>query len=325
MIQRERSRRRKRPKAAEVALAGLLASGLSAGPLLGALPPPATGEWTRAFHRGDYPQAIALSKERLRAQPGDVQARIVLARAEAALGRYEAAFEGFGKALRVDPRNTDALYYLGITAGVLAQAEYERVFELTPESARAHQLRGESYQAEGRTREAEAEYKAALAASPRSVEVLVALGELTRLNAAYDEALAYYSRAAEINARNYDILYGLGVCHSYRQEHAKAVESFRQALRLEPSSAPAHLALGNSLLQTGQTSAAVTELEAAKRLEPRMRQAFFLLGRAYRALGRSAEAEAAFAKVQELVRQEGVAAEANLEERSRPPKRPDPR
>jgi Flp pilus assembly protein TadD len=67
-------------------------------------------------------------------------------------------------------------------------------------------------------------------------------------------------------------------------------------------------------MQTGQTAAAVTELEAAKRLEPRMRQAYFLLGRAYRALGRSAEGDAAFAKLQELVRQEGVVGEASPEQ-----------
>ena len=251
--------------------------------------------------------------------PGDVQARIILARAEAALGRYEAAFEGFGKALRADPRSADALYYLGITAGVLAQAEYERVLELGPESTRAHQLRGESYQAEGRAREAEAEYKAALSSSPRSAEVLVALGDLTRLNAAYDEALAYYSRAAEVAPRNYDVLYGLGVCHSFRQEHAKAVESFREALRLEPKSAPARLALGSSLLQTGQTAAAVTELEAAAALEPRMHQAYYLLGRAYAALGRPRDAEAAFARVRELVGQGSRPAE------SAPQPPPDPR
>ena len=93
---------------------------------------------------------------------------------------------------------------------------------------------------------------------------------------------------------------------------------------MQPDSAPAHLALGSALLQTGQTPAAVTELEAAKRLEPRMRQAYFLLGRAYRALGRSSEAEAAFARVQELVRQEGAAPEATLEEPSLPPQPPDP-
>lgn len=288
----------------------LLALGLGAGPLLAAPPPAAPSEWTRAFNRGDYAQAIALSKERLRTVPGDVQARIVLARADAAEGRYEAAFEGFRTALRADPRSTDALYYLGITAGVLAQAEYERVLALGPESARAHQLRGESYQAEGRAREAEVEYKAALAASPRSVEVLVALGDLTRLNAAYDEALVYYSRAAELAPGNYDVLYGLGVCHSFRQEHAKAVESFRQALRLEPRSAPAHLALGSALLQTGQTAAAVTELEAAAALEPRMHQAYYLMGRAYGTLGRPRDAEAAFAKVRQLVGQGSQPAES---------------
>jgi len=307
---------------ARVALAGLLALVLGSGPLLGAPPSAPPGEWTRAFQRGDYPRAIALAGERIRAQPGDVEARIVLARAEAAQGRFEAAYEGFRKALRIDPRSADALYYLGITAGVLAQSEYERLFTLAPGSARAHQLQGDSYEAQGQRREAEVEYKAALLASPKSVEVLVALGDLTRRDAAYDEAIAYYTRAAEVAPRNYDVLYGLGVCHSFRQEHAKAVEYFRQALRREPGSAPAHLALGSALLQTGQTPAAVTELEAAKRLEPRMRQAYFLLGRAYRALGRSSEAEAAFARVQELVRQEG---EANLDDRSGPSQPPDPR
>src|SRR5437773_1874721 len=95
--------------AARVALAVLLASGLGTGPS------PAPGEWTRAFHRGDYLRAIALAGERIRAQPGDVQARIILARAEAAQGRFESAYAEFDKALRIDPRSTDALYYLGIT------------------------------------------------------------------------------------------------------------------------------------------------------------------------------------------------------------------
>jgi Flp pilus assembly protein TadD len=87
-------------------------------------------------------------------------------------------------------------------------------------------------------------------------------------------------------------------------EHAKAIESFRRALRIAPDSAPAHLALGISLLQIGEAGAAVTELEEAARLEPKMQQAYYQLGRAYQILGRSRDAEAAFAKVQELLQQE---------------------
>ena len=80
---------------------------------------------------------------------------------------------------------------------------------------------------------------------------------------------------------------------------------------MAPDSAPARLALGISLLQTGEAAAAVTELEEAARLEPRMRQAHYQLGRAYQALGRSQEAEAAFARARELLEQERQADEAH--------------
>lgn len=291
-------------RGASLALTGLLWLGTPAGPLQAALQPPDCRECARAFDRGDYAGAIDLCRGRLQAEPKDLPTRILLARSEAALGRFEAAYDGFREALRLDPRSSDALYYLGMTAGVLAQGEYQRLMAMAPESARAHQLLGESYQAQDGAPEAEAEFKAAAEANPRSVEALVALGDLTRTKSRFDEALSYYSRAAEIAPRSYDALYGLGVCHSYRGQQALAVESFKKALLLDPRSAPAHLALGLSLLQTGQAEAAVAELQAATGLEPRMRQAYYQLGRAYRLLGRSAEAEAATAKVQELLEQE---------------------
>src|SRR5262245_24264403 len=91
-------------------------------------------EYARAFHSGDYPRAKALATQRLRATPGDVPARVLLARAEAAMGRFDAAYAGFREAQRRDPRDPDALYYLGVTAGVLAQAEYERLLKVAPGS-----------------------------------------------------------------------------------------------------------------------------------------------------------------------------------------------
>ena len=283
-------------------------------------PPLAVPEYAVAFHRGDFPRASALAGERLKARPADVQARIVLARAEAAMGRLDAAYAGFREALRLDPRSPDALYYLGIAAGALAEAEYGRLLEMAPASARAHQLRGRSYEAQGRSAEAEAEYEAALEGHPAPVEVRVALGDLTRSKVRFADALAHYSRAAELAPDNYDANYGLGVCYSYGGEHTKAVEHFRRALRVVPDSAAARLALGISLLQTGQTAAAVTELEAAARLEPRMRQAFYQLGRAYQVLGRSQDAEAAFARVQELIQQERQFGEAQIREKQSPPR-----
>ena len=277
-------------------------------------------DYARAFDRGDYPRAKALAAERLQAQPGDVPARILLARAEAAMGRFDAAYAGFREARRRDPRNPDALYYLALTAGALAEAEYARLVELAPGSARAHQLRGQSLAAQGRSADAEAELEAALAAGPASADVLVALGDLRRAKVSFPEARARV-RAGRSSWRpsSYDALYGLGVCDAYTGDHAAAVGFFRRALRVAPDSAVARLALGISLLQTGQTAAAVTELEEAARLEPRMRQAHYQLGRAYQALGRPEDAEAAFAKARELLEQERQADEAH------PDLNPEPR
>jgi protein O-GlcNAc transferase len=280
------------------ALAMLLAPAATAAPVRVMAPPEAAA---RAFDRGEYPQAVVLARQRLRSLPRDTGARLVLARAQAALGRFEDAYQSFLRVLALEPRNTDALYYLSILGGVLAQSEYERLFAQAPDSPRAHQLRGDLHVAQERPVEAEAEYKTALEAAPGSLEVLIALGDLTRRQTRFEDALGYYGRAARVAPPNYDVLYGIGFCHSYRQEYAPAIDNFREALRLDPSSAPAHLALGHALLQSGQAAAAVPELETAARLEPRMLQAQYLLGRAYRLLGRTQEAEATFSRVQKLV------------------------
>jgi tetratricopeptide (TPR) repeat protein len=269
----------------------------------------------RAFHAGNYSQAIALATEALKGRPGDVDALLVRARAEAALGRFDAAYAGFQQAFRLAPENPDVLYYVGVTAGVMAQIEYERLLSRAPDSARAHQLQGQSYEAQDRTQEAESEYRAALAIDPNLVEALVALGDLARSDLAQSkerlgDARDYYARALQRAPQNYDALYGLGACDALAGEHARAIDRFRQALRQAPDSAPARLGLGISLFLTGQVADAVAELETAARLEPRMRQAYFHLARAYHALGRPEDAERAVERFRGLASEEREANEA---------------
>jgi superkiller protein 3 len=302
----------RRARGVSLLAAGVL--GALLGPAAAAGPPPprarTAAEAARAFDRGDYPGAIALARRRLAAAPADTAALVVLARAEAALGRFEPAYQAIQKVLAREPRNTDALYYLTILGGVLAQGEYDRLFAMAPDSARAHQLLGDLYQAQDRPSDAEAEYTAGLQKAPASLDMLIALGDLARHQSRFEDALFYYSRAAQVAPRNYDVLYGLGVAHSYRQEYAEAISNFREALRADPSSAPAHLALGHAFLQAGQAAAAVPELSSAASLEPRMLQAHYLLGRAYTKLGRAQEAAAAFEKVKALTDNRSLEAEA---------------
>jgi tetratricopeptide (TPR) repeat protein len=280
-------------------LVGLLATAGGARAQPTALP-----EYEQAFHRGDYARAKALAEQRLAVAPGDVAARILAARADAAQGRFDAAYDGFRAALAREPKNPDALYYLGVTASVLAQVELDRLVATAPESARAHQVRARGHEAAGRKAEAEAEYQAALAAGPESVEVLVALGELKRTAMSFDEAASYYARALEIAPSSYAALYGLGACRVYEQRHQEAAALFRRAVSVDPQAAAARLALGIALLQTGRAGEALPELREAVRLEPAMRQAYYQLGRTYQALGRGNEAQAAFSRADDLLEQE---------------------
>ena len=263
-------------------------------------------EVTRALFRGEPERAAELAEKHLRKYPKDAPVRVILARAELAQGKFQKAYQELEKALATDPRNIDALYYLAIVSRVLSHQEYQRLYAMAPDSTRVHLLMAEAALAEEKFTEAEAEYLAALKSNPGSVEVLTALGELKRSQSKFDEAIAYYTQAERVGPLNYDIAYGLGACYTYKQEHLRAIEYLRKAVALAPDSAAGRFALGNALFQGGQTEAAIPELKAAIKREPQLKQSYFLLGRAYQKLGRQAEAKAAFAKLDELNRNEAA-------------------
>ncbi|HEX4948378.1 MAG TPA: tetratricopeptide repeat protein [Blastocatellia bacterium] len=279
-------------------------------------------EVSKALSRGEPERAAAFAMTHLKTRPNDANARVLLARAVLAQGKFQMAYDELRKALSIAPNHIDALYYLGLLAGALSQNEYQQLYTLAPNSDRVHQLLAESFRAQENTAEAEAEYLAALQANPRSVEVLIALGELKRTQSKFDEAIAYYAQAEQIGPLNYDIAFGLGTCYSYKQDHPKALEYFRQAVRYDSNVGAARFALGNTLFQLEQTAAAIAELKAAVTLEPKLRQAYFLLGRAHQKLGNKLEAQAAFKKVDELSQAELDEAKRTQSNQNKPPTKP---
>lgn len=259
---------------------------------------------TRALYGGDYGLAVQVAEKHLRKYPKDVSVRVVLARAELAEGRLQEAFDDLQKALAVDPKNIDALYYLSLVSRELSQREYQRLFSMAPESARVHQLLAEAAQAAEDTSKAEEEFHKALEANPHSVEVATELAELKRSQSKFDEAITFYMQAEKSGPLTYDVAYGLGACFTYKQDYPQAIVWLRKAVALAPESTAGRFALGNALFQDGQVAAAIPDLKEALRLEPRMKQAYFLLGRAYSKLGRQEEARVAIKKLDELNRSE---------------------
>jgi len=281
---------------------GVLALSLFLSVPSGLTQQPGMSPAARALHRGDYEQAKELAERHLRQKPADFPVRIMLARAELAVGNYGEALGELRKVLALDPHNIDALYYMSFAARGMSQQEYERLYRLNPDSARVHQLLAESALEAQNISLAETEFQKAFEVNPHAVEVASELAELKRSQSKFDEAITYYLKAAEIGSVDYKIAYGLGACYTYKQEYPHAIEWLKKSLALSPDSAASHFALGNALFQNGDLNAAIPELTVSVRLEPRMKQAYFLLGRAYAKLGRKREADAAFQKLDQVNR-----------------------
>jgi predicted Zn-dependent protease len=260
-----------------------------------------------ALYAGDPDRALQLVERFLKEHPDDVTGTVLAARAQLARDEHASAYELLRRALAVNSRDVDVLYYLGIVTSQMAMRELDRLYGLAPEGARVHQLMAESLKLQDKLAEAAAEYELALRASPDLLEALIGLGEIRREESKCDEAVAAYQRAQAVRP-TYEAAYGLGVCFAIQNQHAQAIDEFRAALKREPRSAAARFALGSSLLHVGDTAAAIRELERAVALEPRMRQGYYLLGRAYGALGLRAQSQQAFAKADELAQAESSGA-----------------
>ena len=105
-------------------------------------------EATRALYKGDAQGAQSMAEEYRKAHPASVPARLLIARAEMSQGDFDAAYRELEEVLQREPHSVDALYYLSKLCGILLQIEFRELYSLAPNSARVHQLLGESYQAQ---------------------------------------------------------------------------------------------------------------------------------------------------------------------------------
>jgi tetratricopeptide (TPR) repeat protein len=263
---------------------------------------------SRALSAGDVDRALALSTEHLERHPADSRARVLVARVYIDRNDLESAYRQLTRALRDDPHNVDALYYMGFVGGRLAEREFQRLVDMAPASARVRQLEAESLEAQERRSAAEHAYKAALEVQPDLVDALLGLGRLKRIRLACEEAAQLYEKAERIRP-TFEGAYGLGVCYGYLDRDDDSVAHFEQATRRDPKAAIAWVGLGTALTRVGRAVQAIEKLRRAVALEPKMGEAYYALGSAYRAAGQPGLAQEAFTTAQQLGSTIGSASE----------------
>ena len=253
-----------------------------------------------AFYSGNLARSREFLEGYLRIEPQNSEARLYLARALAGLGQNDQALVQIKSVLDQDPDSPDALFFLSSLAGALAQQEYGRLYRMAPDSARVHQLMGQSFSLREDFEQAAREFQKAAELNPGLQEVYTALGDAERSLGRLEQASEHYRRAIEMRPTDYRAIYGLGVCFRFQDDMDRAEEQFRKTVKLAPGYAPAFLALGQALVRKGELDEAISLLKNAIRLEPALDQAYFQLGRAYQQLGRAEEAREAFEKGRQL-------------------------
>jgi tetratricopeptide (TPR) repeat protein len=180
-------------------------------------------------------------------------------------------------ALENDPNNPDLLFYVSRAETAAGSQSSERLLAAFPNSARAHQTRGQGYYQMKMILEAVKEYEQAIAMRPDLPGLHLELGEI----------------------------------YAGRAEWPQAEEQFRAETKLHPGSAEAAFRLGDALLQEGKMKEAAAELRRSDSLRPNMPETLYAMGRALAAADASA-AEQALTSVLKLEQNTSLAAQADL-------------
>lgn len=187
------------------------------------------------------------------------------------------------RAVEMDPKNADAWYALGrirYTEQRFSDALscFQRVLALVPNSVKAENNLGLTYEA---------------------------LNHIDSAIKAYRQAIAWQKELPTAERSDQPLL-NLGTVLVHQGQLAEAEPLLVQAANLAPKNPQVHEQLGHLFLQRGDYASAQREFARACELDPGKSSLHFLLGQAYKRLGRKTDAETEFATAARLAHDEAT-------------------
>ncbi len=220
-----------------------------------------------------FDEALPVIRDALMLDPDNFRLQIQLARALAALERWEMALAAAQQAQLIRPEDGEGFS----TAGEIhiARGEYEqalsplsRAVELFPQRARSLQQLAAAYLALGRDGEAISHFEAALELDAASWVTLADLAQAYFRVARWQDARDRFQQALELNPYSSVLRYRIGVFYRDVGNPEFGRQMFEEALRISPDHLGANLDLGESLLAAGKPEAAREHLERVVELAP---------------------------------------------------------
>jgi tetratricopeptide (TPR) repeat protein len=222
-----------------------------------------------------------------------------LAEAELRGGNAEAAQALAASALESQPSDGWTMYWLVRSYEALGYEAFRKVSQLSPNSARTHQMMAKYYSDKHETSHAVAEYEAALKLSPDLPDLYLGLGTVYWEAGDWDRAEEPLRRAIELAPSLLVARYELGDVYIQKRQWELAIQYLRPALAEETLDYQARLDLAKAEAALGHTREAVDYLvRVAKQDEDG--ELHYRLALLYRKMGDSAKAEAALAASNQL-------------------------
>ena len=178
------------------------------------------------------------------------------------LYRYSQIAEDFKKVIALEPKNTDAHYYLGMTYLDLDQRDKAKeIFQITREL------------------------------NPKYKDVSFQLGEIAASEHKYEEAIQHYEAEVAIDPESVKVYQQLGDLYgNYVLDMGRAKETLEKALELEPDHAATLLNYGNTLYHLNQLGSATEQFERLLQLTPKDISANYNLALMYEYTGKKQQA-----------------------------------
>ncbi len=267
-------------------------------------------ELTRAYLAARrFPEAEESAKSLLAKDPQSEPAQLFLANSYFMQQRFQEAGQTLQKLLAQDNSNADAHKLMGVTLFfykeyVTAERELLIALRLHPKDEEALYYLGRIYYAQNTFRPALTVFRRLVRANPSSYKAYDNLGLTLEALGHTEEAIAAFKKAQELARQadpTYDWPFGnLAEMLIKENRTEEALPYAREAARINPQSARNHYLVGKALSRTENPQESLDELRKAAELDPNYPEPHYLLGQLYQKLRRRAEAEREFALFQKI-------------------------
>ncbi|HUJ77161.1 MAG TPA: tetratricopeptide repeat protein, partial [bacterium] len=221
-------------------------------------------------------------------------------------GHYTEARKQFEQAATLDPTNSDALGYTGLSylrenpddpASVQKAVDYSnKAIDKNPDNWVPHKTLGEIYDSRKLTDDAMREYKEATRLNPNDADSLYALGKLQYRAKQFADAEKSFQSCVALRPDFTSAIFNKGMSQVQLGDKAGALATFKSAVATKKDFADAYYMEGYLQRDGGDTASALDSFKQAVQFAPTNAGYIRELGAASMARADFAGAEAAFTK-----------------------------